>query len=196
MHINEFFSWGGQVSRFGRHPSLDGIWLHDDKGLDGNLAPLSTDNSGKLDADDFAHVVAAAPLVAIDLIVEDLQGNVLLGLRRNPPAQDFWFVPGGRIRKGETLDTAFLRISCDELGHGFDRSQAGFVGVYEHFYDTNFRGTVGASTHYIVHAYRLQVERSALQLPAQQHSQYTWMSQRTAKQHPGVHPYTQAYLQD
>ncbi|MFZ9336231.1 MAG: biopolymer transporter ExbD [Burkholderiaceae bacterium] len=52
----------------------------------------------------FRSVVAHAPLVAIDLVVQDRQRRVLLGWRRNPPARGYWFVPGGRVRKDETLE--------------------------------------------------------------------------------------------
>jgi len=195
MHTNEFFSRSSTPLRYGRRAALDGIWMHEDAGVDAKSAS-SAEASGKLNADAFAGIVAATPLIAIDLIVEDAQGKVLLGLRRNPPAQDFWFVPGGRVRKGETLDTAFSRICCEELGRQLARGEARFAGVFEHFYDTNFRGTAGATTHYIVHAYRLRAEREALDLPAQQHSCYLWMPPEAALHQAGVHPYTKAYFQN
>lgn len=55
----------------------------------------------------FLQTVDATPLVAIDLIVPNQNGGYLLGHRVNKPAQGFWFVPGGRIRKNERLDDAF-----------------------------------------------------------------------------------------
>lgn len=143
----------------------------------------------------FASVVAHAPLVAIDLIVTDPQGAVLLGLRNNPPAQGFWFVPGGRIQKNETLNTAFMRISEDELGCAMPIAQSRLVGVFEHFYDVNFAGVKGASTHYIVLAYLLQTEHQTFALSHQQHSHTIWMQPDQAKQHQRVHPYTQAYFE-
>ena len=44
---------------------------------------------GWLDARNFATVLAAAPLIAIDLVVENNCGEYLLGLRKNAPAQDW-----------------------------------------------------------------------------------------------------------
>ncbi|NMM38077.1 MAG: GDP-mannose mannosyl hydrolase [Glaciimonas sp.] len=148
-----------------------------------------------LPAELFANVVAHAPLVAIDLIVTDAQGAVLLGLRNNPPAQGYWFVPGGRIRKNETIDTAFMRIAEDELGYAMHIGRSRLMGVFEHFYDVNFAGVTGASTHYIVFAYQLQTEYPLLALSRQQHSQTVWMQPDQAKQHPLVHPYTHAYFE-
>ena len=49
--------------------------------------------------EDFATVVRSAPLVAIDLIVENARGEYLFGQRINRPAQGYWFVPGGRVQK-------------------------------------------------------------------------------------------------
>ena len=46
-----------------------------------------------LELETFKTVVASTPLVSIDLIVRNRQGQVLLGLRTNRPAQGGWFVP-------------------------------------------------------------------------------------------------------
>ncbi len=52
-----------------------------------------------MDSTVFLKVIDAAPLVTIDLIIRNPKSDVLLGKRLNRPAQGFWFVPGGRIRK-------------------------------------------------------------------------------------------------
>ncbi|WP_259346526.1 NUDIX domain-containing protein [Vibrio rotiferianus] len=52
----------------------------------------------------------STPLVSIDLVIENAQGQTLLWLHNNRPAQGFWFVPGGRVLKGESLKDAFLRL--------------------------------------------------------------------------------------
>lgn len=155
-----------------------------------------------LPRDVFATVVANAPLVAIDLIVKDAQGAVLLGLRNNPPAKGYWFVPGGRIRKGESLDAAFARIAQDELGLCVSRNEYPPATVHEHFYDVDFKGTEHATTHYVVLAYQISIkprtespnDLSSLRLPHDQHSQFQWMQPDRILQHPGVHPYTKAYF--
>lgn len=60
------------------------------------------DSAGWLDVTTFETVVASAPLISIDLLVENEQGQYLLGLRKNRPAQGYWFVPGGRVQKNES----------------------------------------------------------------------------------------------
>ena len=59
-----------------------------------------------LDKSTFTTVIDSSPLVSIDLVVLDREGNVLLGERLNRPAQGYWFVPGGRITKNESLADA------------------------------------------------------------------------------------------
>lgn len=155
---------------------------------------IDAQSSAPLTRQAFSAVVANTPLISIDLIVEDSQGCVLLGLRNNPPAKGYWFVPGGRIRKNEPLNTAFARIALDELGQHCAMPRAKFIGVYEHFYDTDFADTAGATTHYVVLAFKLEINQGSLNLPHQQHSQYLWINPRQPAIYPNVHPNTQAYF--
>ena len=76
-----------------------------------------------LSQEDFATVVRATPLISIDLIVENERGEFLLGQRTNRPAQGYWFVPGGRVQKDETLAQAFERLTLAELGLRLPDSQ-------------------------------------------------------------------------
>ena len=54
--------------------------------------------------DQLRDVVRLAPLVAIDLVIRNARGDILLGLRNNEPAKGCYFVPGGMILKNERLD--------------------------------------------------------------------------------------------
>ncbi|WP_230846571.1 NUDIX domain-containing protein, partial [Achromobacter xylosoxidans] len=76
----------------------------------------ATQPPGLLAESDFRRAVEMLPLVSIDLLLRDAEGRYLTGLRSNPPAQGSWFVPGGRIRKNETLPRALQRIVREELG--------------------------------------------------------------------------------
>ena len=94
-----------------------------------------------LNEEAFATVVQSTPLISIDLIVENAQGEFLLGKRTNRPAQGFWFVPGGRVQKDEPLAEAFARLTQAELGLSLPMTAGRFYGVWQHFYDDNFSGT-------------------------------------------------------
>ncbi len=142
----------------------------------------------------FLYVIEHAPLVAIDLVVRNTQGEVLLGWRTNRPAKDSWYTPGGRILKGETLDEAFRRVVQGELGIDKERAQARLLGVFEHFHPENFAGVPGITTHYVVLAYTFTHDLDLEALPRAQHSRYRWWPVEAALQHPQVHPYTKEYL--
>ncbi len=147
-----------------------------------------------LPAADFANMVKNMPLIAIDLLVEDQNGQYLLGWRSNPPALSSWFVPGGRIRKNETMEAAFQRITLTELGTAFKIELSKFKGIYQHFYTENFLGEQGQSTHYITLAYHLQVHAEQLNLPTDQHAHYRWTNQEIMQRDPQIHTYTRDYF--
>jgi colanic acid biosynthesis protein WcaH len=141
----------------------------------------------------FTAIIKSAPLVSIDLIVQTNKEKVLLGYRNNRPAQGFWFVPGGRILKDESMQSAFKRLTLNELGKEFELSQAQFIGPFEHFYSDNV-SEEDFTTHYIALGYRLVVDESQLNLPLDQHSKYTWMSEAELLAHPNVHKHSRWYF--
>ena len=138
-------------------------------------------------------VVELTPLVSIDLIVRDRRGRVLVGYRRNRPAQGYWFVPGGRLGKNETRREAFARLTVDELGVELNIDRARFVGVFEHLYPDNFTGDPRFGTHYVVLAYLIEAGLEQLQLPADQHSDYAWLTEEELLRRGDVHDYSKAY---
>ena len=149
----------------------------------------------RLCVEDFAGVVRLTPLVAIDLIVRDPDGRILLGLRTNEPARGSFFVPGGRITKNETCAAAFRRITLAELGVERSLGEARFLGVYEHIYAGNFFESAGFGTHYVVLGHELNLSPRDLVLPADQHGDYVWKTEVEILAWPAVHENTRAYFQ-
>lgn len=148
----------------------------------------------ELTTEEFLAVVDKAPLVSIDLVVRDSQRRLLLGLRTNEPARGFWFVPGGRIRKGETLDEAYARISINELGVETPRAYAQLLGVFTHRYEANFIGATQVDTHYVVIAYQVELALNLTTLPRTQHSDYRWWTLSDASMSEVVHPNNLPYF--
>ena len=148
-----------------------------------------------LSQDDFVTVVRSAPLVSIDLIVENTQGEFLLGKRLNRPAQGYWFVPGGRVQKDEPLSAAFERLTEGELGLRLPLSAGKFYGVWQHFYDDNFVNEE-FSTHYVVLGFRLRVQEKDLRLPDAQHEAYRWLAPAALLGCENVHENSRAYFQN
>jgi colanic acid biosynthesis protein WcaH len=141
----------------------------------------------------FKTIIASTPLISIDLVVTNLLGQVLLGYRNNKPAQDFWFVPGGRILKDESKSDAFSRLVKDELGLSLVIQDAEFQGVYEHFYDDYVFGDK-ITTHYVVLAYQLCVDINLDEMPNIQHSQYKWFTPSELLESENVHVHSKWYL--
>jgi colanic acid biosynthesis protein WcaH len=137
----------------------------------------------KLKIDDFLQVIKLTPLVAIDLIIKNNNSEYLLGLRNNKPAQGFWFVPGGRIYKGEcesNLDPALARIIREEINGSYSdllkAKHIHFRNVYFHKYDDNFINAAEITTEYVVLAYDICLDIPLNELPKSQHDLYRWFS--------------------
>lgn len=148
-----------------------------------------------LNEEEFSRIVRFAPLVSIDLIIRDPDRHVLVGLRNNEPAKNFYFVPGGCIRKDETLEAAFVRILAAETGCSADFSEARFFGVYQHMYPNNRFDHSGYGTHYVVLAYELNLSRRPAIVLDSQHRAVRWADEAELRAAPDVHRYTKAYFE-
>lgn len=148
-----------------------------------------------IDDSQFLKVIEAAPLVSIDLIIENNEAGILLGKRLNRPAQDYWFVPGGRIQKNEKIAEAFTRISQTELGITLSVNDAQLLGAYNHIYDDNYLGEEGINTHYVVLGYKIKWPNDLEIQPDDQHSELKWWSIRELLDNTDVHPNTKAYFE-
>jgi colanic acid biosynthesis protein WcaH len=147
----------------------------------------------RLSDEEFGRVIAAAPLVSIDLIVMNEAGQVLLGRRRNRPAQGYWFVPGGRIRKEERLREALLRIAQTELG--CVTTPGRLLGAFDHIYPDNFLGQPDISTHYVVLGYRCGLPAGSRPVADRQHAQLQWWDVPALLASAEVHANTKLYFQ-
>lgn len=148
----------------------------------------------RLPKEAYTEVVRNTPLVSIDLLIEDINGKILLGYRLNRPAKNSWFVPGGVIRKNENFIEAYQRISKDELGIEIDFSESSYVGLYEHIYDDNFADDASFNTHYIVNAFHIKINLANIELPKAQHSDYWWATKEELLAHDAVHTNTKNYF--
>lgn len=103
--------------------------------------------SAHLPKEEYVRLMASGPIPAVDMVITDRDGKVLLGRRTDHPAQGFWFVPGGRLLRDETVSEAVRRISTRELGVALEPGRG--LGVFHHRHPTD---AVGAHTgcHFVV----------------------------------------------
>lgn len=148
-----------------------------------------------LNKKEFQTVISSTPLISIDLLVKNSQGEYLLGYRTNQPAKNCWFVPGGRILKDESIDDAFIRICKNELRIRAVRKDAKFLGPYEHFYPDYVFGN-DVSTHYVVLGYEITVDIDIPALPNERHNQYKWFTKQDLLAGDDVHLHSKWYLCD
>jgi colanic acid biosynthesis protein WcaH len=150
-----------------------------------------------LNSENFKEVVRNTNLFAFDLIVKNPQGEVLIAKRRNSPAKGYWFVPGGRVYKNESLDSAFDRILTGETG----LSKANFLSVkgkdlYNHIYKENFCEDASFNTHYIVYVVECILGDDTNIMLDSQHSEYKFVDTRYIVKNDNIHKYTKKYFID
>jgi colanic acid biosynthesis protein WcaH len=147
-----------------------------------------------LSKETFQLVIENTPLFSIDLVVINQMAELLVGKRLNPPAKDFWFVPGGRVFKNETLEDAFKRLSIMELGEAYKRHQAKLLGITDHFYSDSIFGD-HLSTHYINAAYLIKVKTEELKLPyGEQHNAWRWVKLSEVESDDSIHHYSKVFM--
>jgi colanic acid biosynthesis protein WcaH len=162
--------------------------------IDGGRRTVAANDIHDLTDEQLSYVVRYAPLVSIDLIIRDPKGRVLVAFRRNEPAKNCYFVPGGRIRKNETIGAAFQRILQAETGLEFGFEQARLLGVFQHIYPTNRLEHKDYGTHYVVLAYEISLsEKPRITLDAQ-HESGRWMNDRELRAALDVHEFVKRYF--
>lgn len=158
-----------------------------------------------LSKEDFKNVIQNAPLISFDFIIKNTKGEVLLGYRKNGPAKDYWFVPGGRIRKNELFDAAFLRLLEGELGISktqlLSKELAKFINptgtlFIHHYPNDNTFGIDGIDTHYIVFPFVIKLAENISIKRDEQHSQFKWYPIVELLRVSNVHPNTKAYFEN
>jgi ADP-ribose pyrophosphatase YjhB (NUDIX family) len=111
------------------------------------------------------------PIASVDILAV-YQGKLLIMLRNNEPGKNLWFLPGGRVRYGETLRQAVIRKLEDETGLKAEKIEK--KGVMSHFWP---------KSHNISTFFRVDVSEDRVEMN-QEHRDYKWISKRNSKFHP------------
>lgn len=136
----------------------------------------------------WSDIVEHVPIPSVDLLVVTDDG-LLLAKRRNEPAKGEWFVPGGRIHKGESLQETVHRVAREELSVDVVIEEE--LGAYDHRYETANVEDVGGK-HYVAHGYVVRPESERVNLD-RQHSEAKYFDLGML---PSVHSNVIAYLED
>lgn len=120
------------------------------------------------------------PVPTVDFVVVH-DGQFLMGLRKNKPARGQWWIPGGRIWKGETQAMAIKRKLKEETG--LVPASVKLVGVFDAMFpDSMF----GVSNHSITTVYRIKPKTIKVLKKDSQHGEFQWFKKIDPKWHPYV----------
>lgn len=87
--------------------------------------------------DEFKTIYSQVPRLCVDLVIRDTEG-MLLSLRKIPPHQGQWHLPGGTVFFKEPIYDSVMRIAEDELGVEIRKSK--FLGYIEFLHQDDYDG--------------------------------------------------------
>jgi len=158
-----------------------------------------------LNRKDYLEAVKLTQIVSVDLIIKDKNGKILLGKRKNQPAKDTYFVPGGRVFKGETLTEGFKRLLKVETGiTDLTKVRWSFNCVTDHLYHNNFAEAVDEKgedipMHFVCTAINVFIDSSSElneEIFKVQHQDSIWLMPSEIVGNDLVHKYTQRYFME
>jgi len=143
------------------------------------LLDASKAETGKIPLTLYELITDSIPIPSVEAIIS--KGNSLLFLRRqNSPAKGQWWFPGGRIRKGETLEGALYREVKEETGLEVIKSE--LVNVYS----IMFNGRHDISIAYLCKCKGFKI------ILNNEHSEYRYFKSLPKS----IHPYLIQVIQD
>ncbi|MFA7285058.1 MAG: DegT/DnrJ/EryC1/StrS family aminotransferase [Candidatus Absconditabacterales bacterium] len=135
----------------------------------------------------YRQIVENAVISTVDLLFLNSKNQLFLCYRNNEPLKDIYYIPGGRINKGEPMIQAACRKAKDEVGLDIDPTKLQFLGVYDDLLDNSTYP--GVSSHYIpvTYVYRLsQQEEQHIGISDDQHSGHKFFDSEDNSLHPMV----------
>lgn len=136
-----------------------------------------------IDEELYKKILEVLPIACVDCVVTH-EGRFLLSRRTNKPAQGQWWLLGGRILKGETLEEAAQRKMRQEIGTEVE-SLKFLTGKETIFPDS----AQGPSSHTVNFVFTSTVDPAAIRKDAQS-AELQWF----AKIDPSWDPYVKAML--
>lgn len=147
--------------------------------------------SSLIPKEEYLNIIKNTQINSVDMIIFNNEGEVLLGKRNNEPAKNSWFVPGGKIKKFETLQEATKRKSKEELGIELNYEKE--LGVYYHNYLNNFVND-NFGTNFIVFAVTMTIHKTINLQEDDQHNELRWWNINDLLKSNEVHNYTKNYF--
>lgn len=155
-------------------------------------------HKGYLSESEFYTAGKLSQFVSVDLLIY-YENRLLLGMRKNNPAKNYYFVPGSKLYKEESITEGIQRTSKNELGITLNLKNIKKLGLYEHIYDNNFKDdTYGI--HYVVIPIQYNLsdeEYLTLTNSSQFYSQHDcilWIEPTEISQRDDIHTFVKYYF--
>jgi len=108
------------------------------------------------------------PILCVDGVIVNSNNEVLLLRRKNEPALNQWWFPGGRVLKNEKLESSILRKIKEETN--LSVSVQKIIGITETIFDT---GPFNIPVHTINITYLLKPTTNSIKID-KDHSDFIW----------------------
>lgn len=129
-------------------------------------------------------IISVMPIACVDVAII-ARGSVLLVKRNDPPAKGEWWLPGGRVYKGELMKDTAKRKALEEVGINCH------VGPIVYTAETIFPdGPNGIPIHSINSCFMLYPVGDFTVKLDSHHDSYEWIS----RIYGGLHPYVKQCL--
>lgn len=137
---------------------------------------------GKIDSELYRQILENMPIPCIDLVVHHC-GKVLLVHRKEEPAKNEWWIPGGRIFKNEKFEDAAKRKLKEETG--LNAIKIKDLGIQEYFSDKSIFNNIETGTHAVAAIYLIEVENDEVKINNTS-SEYRWVDKIEENLNPYV----------
>lgn len=142
----------------------------------------------------YSQILDNVVIVCVDIILCNAQGEILLGKRQQEPMRDWWII-GGRMRAGESLEEAVQRNIKRELGFEADLSTLWQVGVYSMIWATRAQPPQNRGCHVMSITHGLMVEPQEFKFN-EEYKDVRWINPKTVTIQNGYHPYLVQIVKD
>jgi len=133
----------------------------------------------------YDYIISNMPIVCVDLCIK-YQDKILLVKRTDEPSKNQWWLPGGRLYKGENLKECAYRKAIEETGLKCS------VGPIIHTASTMFNsGPNGINVHSVNIVFLLTILNNDTDVKLDSHSsEFQWVNVM-----PYVHEYVRTCLE-
>lgn len=136
----------------------------------------NVENAGYLSADIYTKVVESLPICCVDVFVYNPHSQkYLMILRKDKPAQNLFFVPGGRLLKGESFFGGAERKIKEETGLDITATQK--IDVYSTIFPDSQWGCQTHTINIVIFAVLKPDQKITLDA---HHGDYAWVSRDIA----------------